>query len=128
LGKVKAIAHEPLVHGHLRVCWANSSNELNCGVCEKCVRTQAQFAVAGTLDKLKTFPGGSLVQRVEALARVETSLRNQWAEISQELGSGELKTAIDKLIDRSAPEKDKLFHIRTAGVSIFRQIRAKLSL
>lgn len=46
LEKVAAIANEPLVHSHLRVCRENRSAALNCGECEKCVRTQVQLAVA----------------------------------------------------------------------------------
>ncbi len=50
--KLIAIADEPLVQQHLRVCWENRSVSGNCGCCEKCVRT---MLVLATIDKLEHF-------------------------------------------------------------------------
>lgn len=47
LDKVQAIGHWPLAQQFLKVCWENRAQSLNCGECEKCVRTQAQLAAAG---------------------------------------------------------------------------------
>jgi len=38
--KLLAIADEPLVRQHLRVCGEHRAGGLNCGVCEQCIRTQ----------------------------------------------------------------------------------------
>lgn len=63
LDKVRMIAGSDLVHWHLKVCWENRSAALNCGACEKCVRTQAQFAAVGALGRLGVFPPGDLAAR-----------------------------------------------------------------
>lgn len=39
----------------LRVCWKNPDGAYNCGVCEKCLRTQMQLKVFGKLDDSTTF-------------------------------------------------------------------------
>ena len=40
LERVAAITGWEPVRGRLRVCWENKSEDLNCGYCEKCVRTR----------------------------------------------------------------------------------------
>jgi hypothetical protein len=45
--KVETIARHEVVRTHVRVCWEKLGNGLNCGVCEKCVRTRLEFWLAG---------------------------------------------------------------------------------
>ena len=52
---VEWIAHSPLALRHLRVCWENRDGRYNCGVCEKCVRTQLALLAADALDRCPTF-------------------------------------------------------------------------
>jgi hypothetical protein len=47
LQKTAALAHWPEALRHLRVCNTPTSSSLNCGVCEKCVRTILSFRVVG---------------------------------------------------------------------------------
>ena len=47
LAKVLAIASEPVVQQHLRVCWEGQLLDRNCGKCFKCVTTQICFQLAG---------------------------------------------------------------------------------
>jgi hypothetical protein len=101
LEKVKFISGSSLVHRHLKVCWENGSSELNCGGCEKCVRTQGQFAVAGTLDRLEVFPSGSLESRIDGISDVHGELRKQWRDIHREIGDANLAAAIRRLLERS---------------------------
>jgi hypothetical protein len=86
LDKVAAIAHHPLVHQELRVCWENRSAALNCGECEKCVRTQVQFAAAGALDQLSCFGTIDLPARIRALWSIPHHLAGQWADAQRALG------------------------------------------
>ncbi|HET7601826.1 MAG TPA: hypothetical protein VFK36_02340 [Gemmatimonadales bacterium] len=86
LDKVAAIADHPLVHRELRVCWENRSAELNCGECEKCVRTQAQFAAAGALDRLTCFGTIDLPARIRGLWSIPHHLGGQWADAQRALG------------------------------------------
>ena len=86
LDKVAAIADHPLVHQELRVCWENRSAELNCGECEKCVRTQVQFAAAGALDRLTCFGTIDLPARIRGLWSIPHHLAGQWADAQRALG------------------------------------------
>lgn len=45
--KIGYIAHHEAVRRHLRVCWRQPANGLNCGRCEKCVRTLVSLWGAG---------------------------------------------------------------------------------
>ena len=101
LDKVKAIADWPPVHSALKVCWENRRSDLNCGVCEKCVRTQAQFAAIGKLGELKTFPPGGLAERIDALGWIKGSTIKQWRDIRYEVEDRRLQRAVDRLLRRS---------------------------
>jgi len=101
LDKVRAIGNWTLVQRFLRVCWENNAETLNCGVCEKCVRTQVQLLVAGSLDKVMTMPQGSLLQRIRELPRTDVHLFKQWQDIYDALKDQTLKSAVQSLLKRS---------------------------
>ncbi|HYG86877.1 MAG TPA: hypothetical protein VD978_11520 [Azospirillum sp.] len=50
--KVEVIAKHPIAVQALKVCWEGKKQFRNCGVCEKCVRTQLNFAAVGVVDPL----------------------------------------------------------------------------
>ncbi len=53
--KVRALADwEPALR-HLRVCESRAAETLNCGACEKCVRTTTALHVLGALERATTF-------------------------------------------------------------------------
>ena len=54
--KMRSIADEPLVQQHLRVCWKNRNEHLNCCSCEKCVRTMILLESVGKLRNFRSFP------------------------------------------------------------------------
>ncbi|MBI9020576.1 MAG: hypothetical protein JEZ10_04900, partial [Verrucomicrobia bacterium] len=54
--KLRAIADEPLVQQHLRVCWKNRGDHLNCCCCEKCIRTMLVLEGCRKLDPYDVFP------------------------------------------------------------------------
>jgi hypothetical protein len=45
--KVAALARNPIARRSLKVCWEGAEADVNCGVCEKCVRTRLNFLAAG---------------------------------------------------------------------------------
>jgi len=61
--KIAALAGDPVVAHHLRVCW-NTTTELNCSNCEKCLRTMTAFEILGQLAGLSTFRGPLEVARL----------------------------------------------------------------
>jgi hypothetical protein len=101
LDKVRVIADWPLVHEHLHVCWENRTADLNCGMCEKCVRTQLEFRICGFLDKVKTFPKGSLTDRIESLPSLSPLLRERWSLMLEWIDDRKLRRATERLIERS---------------------------
>jgi len=58
--KLDLIARATLSYERLRVCWIQDIGLKNCGVCEKCVRTQVALDIVGALAKYKTFENAAL--------------------------------------------------------------------
>ncbi len=100
LEKVRSIADWELVGETLKVCWENRSAELNCGACEKCVRTQVQFATTQERAKLSAFPGGELLDKIDGLPFVEEELHKQWIEIRQSTRDPAVQAAIERVLAR----------------------------
>jgi len=102
LERVRSLAHWEPIRGRLRVCWANRSSELNCGFCEKCVRTRMQLFVCGAPDGLDSFPAepglSSVLGRLDV---VQKDLHEQWREISANLTDRRLQRQIEGLLKRS---------------------------
>jgi hypothetical protein len=57
LDKLRAIAAEPLVRDHLRVCWANRARVGNCSRCAKCVLAMLILEECGALATSRVFEG-----------------------------------------------------------------------
>lgn len=70
--KVLFVSGYPTAMKHLRVCWHNSDNAYNCGICEKCTRTQLEFLAAGVMDRYSVFPTPLTVERVRNLRIPDT--------------------------------------------------------
>lgn len=77
--KVDFIANWPLAKRYVRVCWQADSRGNNCGKCEKCVRTRANFALAG-VPSLEAVPSGSLAFPLVQNAAV----LSEWGDILRE--------------------------------------------
>ncbi|MGI8755721.1 MAG: hypothetical protein ACR2MB_07650 [Acidimicrobiales bacterium] len=102
LDRVLAIAHHPLVHRHLRVCWRNVDGLTNCGRCEKCVRTMVMFAGADQLQHCATFPDRSfLPHALDDLDGLEPGLLPMWADLVVLPLRLDERTAVDSLLARS---------------------------
>lgn len=54
--KARLIADWTVALQNIRVCNENPPDALNCGQCEKCVRTMLEFLAAGSLDQATAFP------------------------------------------------------------------------
>jgi hypothetical protein len=54
--KVQELASWDLAMRHLRVCWSMHGTSMNCGGCEKCMRTMTALFLAGALHRAPTFP------------------------------------------------------------------------
>ena len=58
--KLQLVARAPMSYQRLRVCWIQDIGLRNCGICEKCVRTQIALEIVGALRQYSTFEKGSL--------------------------------------------------------------------
>jgi len=55
IDKIRSIADWDVGLNNMRVCLANVKDRLNCGKCEKCVRTMLGLEAVGVLPKLTSF-------------------------------------------------------------------------
>lgn len=102
LDRVLAIAEHPLVHRHLRVCWQNVDGALNCGQCEKCVRTMVMLAGADQLQHCATFPDRTeLPGLVSGLAALEPEHVEMWSDLPGLVLRPDERVAIEELLARS---------------------------
>jgi hypothetical protein len=129
LQRVSAIAKWEPARKHLRVCWYNCSElpELNCGACEKCLRTRMQLFVAGATDGLDSFGGDVLPLRslLGSLYEIEHEMQGQWKEITERLSDPGMKREIERAL---RGEKQPLWrrgarHVRRVALRSMRRLR-----
>ncbi len=101
LGKVAAIAQHPLVRRYLRVCWEHLEPSLNCGRCEKCLRTQVMLSAVGALEGFEAFDQRTpLSDRIDHLAPIRSDALHHWDFAATGLPSG-VDAAVRRLLERS---------------------------
>jgi len=103
--RILAIASEPLVHGHLRVCWQNVPGSLNCGRCEKCLRTMVVFAGIDQLQNVVTFPDrAALTVALDDLPAIEPQHLRAWSDFPDLRLRPDERRALEALLARSTRE------------------------
>ena len=102
LEKIRAIAGEPIVQQHLRVCWQNLDGRLNCGVCEKCVRTMLALDTCGLLGRFAGFDHGrGLVAAIAAMPQVNGVVKTFYEDLLESGLSAAARAAVRSLVARS---------------------------
>ena len=102
LDKIRRLAAEPLVQRHLRVCWKNVGDQLNCGRCEKCVRTMIALDACGALGQFPGFDQGrGLIAAIDGLPAVEPMLQTFFHDTLGGGLTGLAASAVRRLLDRS---------------------------
>ena len=102
LEKIRAIAGEPIVQQHLRVCWQNLDGRLNCGVCEKCVRTMLALDTCGLLGRFAGFDHGrGLVAAIAAMPQVTGVVKTFYEDLLESGLSAAARAAVRSLVARS---------------------------
>jgi hypothetical protein len=103
--KLLAIAGESLVRQHLRVCFARHGAALNCGHCEKCIRTQLTLLAHDQLQHFATLRGtvASVTGAVRALTKVSNpfTLQGEYESMALDRFPRDLADAIRALRRRS---------------------------
>ena len=104
LQRVAAIARWEPLRGRLRVCWQNKTPHLNCGSCEKCVRTQIQLHVSGAPDGLDSFPPEiPLRSAIRRMHSVTNHVAHYWSEAASMTDDAELRKEIDRVLRGRKP-------------------------
>jgi hypothetical protein len=81
--KTAYIATSDVAMRWLRVCWQSQEQTLNCGHCEKCVRTMVALHLAGALDRYHTFNRGIDLERIHSMRFAQFG--HFWPELLLEL-------------------------------------------
>ena len=75
LEKLRIVADWDVAFQNFRVCLANVPDRLNCGKCEKCIRTMTELLAIDALDKTKAFVENDVTP--EQLAQFDITIRHR---------------------------------------------------
>ncbi len=104
--KLEALAEEDLVRKHLRVCWQSGGTEVNCGFCEKCVRTMLILALAGQLEHFPIFAGSApLAERIHRLPPLVPTYFPNYEQFLRESKDPPVTEALRALLRRSRAQQ-----------------------
>lgn len=121
LEKILALADEPLVQRHLRVCWNNVGSEMNCGRCEKCIRTMLALDACGMLGRFSGFAHGrGLVAAIDALPAVDDVVETFYRDLLDRGLSPMTAAAVGRLLERAPRQRDDRVVTPTAKRPAFR--------
>jgi hypothetical protein len=115
--KLRAIAAEPLVREHLRVCWQNLAPAGNCSRCAKCLLAMLILEECGELEHSRAFEG-----RSELAARIDERPKNRdryptFDELSRSPNlDPRLAASVRALVKRSLHARRLDVRMRRAGV------------
>ena len=100
--KIALLASDPLVREHLRVCWQEGTGRLNCGVCEKCLRTELSLHLLGVTGQFAGFGHEDSLEN--RLGRIETEIEEameMWLVVRGQPLSMSLAAALKDLFTRT---------------------------
>lgn len=102
--KIMFIAGAEVAQKHLRVCYHNVSGKLNCGRCEKCLRTMVVLRAAGVLDRCTNFETELDLKRVASLPLLSRNIEVWYEDILKTVRKNdndlELKQALEDCLNR----------------------------
>ena len=107
LGKARLIADWPAALRHLRVCNVSEGYQrgsLNCGRCEKCIRTMLELMAVGVFDKAPVFQQREISPRMIERLYMPGAIRPYYEELIGPLaaaGRPDLDDAIQQRLTRS---------------------------
>jgi hypothetical protein len=96
LEKLRIVADWDVAFQNFRVCLANVPDRLNCGKCEKCIRTMTELLAIGALDKTNAFVENDI--KPEQLAQFDITIRHR-DSFYQEMISPLKKQGRDDLVN-----------------------------
>ena len=97
--KLKMVAGWDVAFQNFRVCLANVPDKLNCGRCEKCVRTMLELEALGLLDATRAFEADAVdpawLDAFSITIRVREPFYQELIEPLRERGRGDLAEKIE---------------------------------
>ena len=93
--KLERIAGNEVAQSSLRVCWENPEAALNCGRCEKCLRTMVVLELLGVLERFATFPDELDLDAVAGMELIVPTSGEGWRAV---LALGERHGARPELV------------------------------
>jgi hypothetical protein len=105
LEKIKIVSQWDTAFQNFRVCLANVPDQLNCGRCEKCVRTMTELTALGLLHKTRAFEADEVtpadISQFDITIRVRPPFYRPLVPLLREQGRDDLADTIDRLLNRS---------------------------
>ena len=102
LEKVKVVSEWDAAFQNFRVCLANVSDQLNCGKCEKCVRTMTELTALGVLHKTRAFEADDVtpedISQYDITIRVRPPFYRPMIPLLRARGRDDLAGTIETLL------------------------------
>lgn len=104
LEKIKIVSDWDVAFQNFRVCLANVPDRLNCGRCEKCVRTMTELTALGLLHKTRAFVEDEVrpadIEQFDITIRVRPPFYRPMIPLLRDQGRDDLADTIDRLLKK----------------------------
>jgi hypothetical protein len=105
LEKIGIVSQWDLAFHHFRVCLANVPDRLNCGRCEKCVRTMIELTALGLLHKTRAFVEDEVlpehIEPFDITIRVRPPFYRPLIPLLRQQGRDDLADIIERKLSRT---------------------------
>ncbi len=102
LEKLRIVADWEVAFQNFRVCLANVPDRLNCGKCEKCIRTMTELLAIDALDKTKAFIENDVtseqLEQFDITIRHRDSFYREMLSLLEKQGRDDLVNTIKKML------------------------------
>ncbi len=111
LEKLRALADWPEALENLMVCHETPlpGDEINCGRCEKCVRTMVELLVANALDRATAFPVRRVTaEMIDAVEPAQIRTERFWSDLTgplEAVGRADLARATNAFVSRARRQR-----------------------
>ena len=106
LEKIKIVSTWDAAFQNFRVCLANVPDRLNCGKCEKCVRTMTELTALGVLHKTSAFVEDEVmpadIEQFDITIRVRPPFYRPMIPLLRQQGRDDLADTIEQLLKKTS--------------------------
>ncbi len=105
LEKIRIVSDWDVAFQNFRVCLANVPDRLNCGKCEKCVRTMTELTALGVLHKTRAFVEDEVspknIEQFDITIRVRPPFYRPMIPLLRDQGRDDLADTIERLLNKT---------------------------